>query len=742
MHSAVLRPDPDAIGAFFDAIVLPGSVHEVRIPAVRRGGPCKFYRTQSGYFNDREKFVAAVSKVTSADAVGCYITLNPVNPDLLARANNRLIEANTGGCTSKSDVLCFRTMLIDIDPVRPAGISATETEMNAAVEVADQVAKFLREQGFGEPIGSTMSGNGAGLLYRLPDLPNNGESASLVEQCQKTLAAAYSNSVVKIDTAVDGIASTTKIVGTVAAKGDSTPERPHRIAIAEYRRPGTAPESVPVEALRAVAALAPTESAPVHSGLTGSNLDRLRDRLPSVDADVTEGVYGNAVMFTLSRCLICDEPDSGAKVFVYPDDKIGYCCHRNRCDDKGWSDVPDDMRERLGFRPRNGASSLATPTIIFGSGASSDAATRRNPDAPLSADPVLLVTNLADVEPKPIDWLWPDWLARGKVTVVGGHPGDGKSTLTVALACLFSEPGRTMPDGTPAPRVNSLFLLAEDSLDDTLRPRIDQLGGNPRSIEAVEAVQEAGNERMFSLTRHLPLLEATIAESGIGLVVIDPLTSFMQGSERNDEGSVRDALTPLGKLAEKTGVAILAIMHKGKSGGGNGRTHLQSLLGSTAFGAIARTVWIVERDPEDESGDRRIVGVVKSNIGYMPKPLVWSREQDGPIIWHGTSNYSMDDLLSADGPEPRREADAFLTEFLAGGSKASSEVYAAGKANGLTEKQLRSASKRLGVRIQQVPPGPGNRWFWFPPAEVRFSTPDDLDRSSGETGVTTPETVA
>lgn len=206
----------------------------------------------------------------------------------------------------------------------------------------------------------------------------------------------------------------------------------------------------------------------------------------------------------------------------------------------------------------------------------------------------LILTSLADVVATPTTWLWHGWLAAGKVHIIGGHPGDGKSTLATQKAATLSR-GGNWPDGTQAPLARTLFLLAEDGLEDTLKPRLDQHGANSEMVFALKAVREPnGSETPFNISRHLPLLEAAIASNEIDLVVIDPITSFMPKSDRNAEGDVRDVLTPLGMLADRTGVAILAVMHVGKPSG-TSRRPLQQLLGATAFGAIARLVWKIGR---------------------------------------------------------------------------------------------------------------------------------------------------
>ncbi len=341
---------------------------------------------------------------------------------------------------------------------------------------------------------------------------------------------------------------------------------------------------------------------------------------------------------------------------------------------------------------------------------------RPAPSAPAApVGPALVVTSLADVRPMAVRWHWPRWLAMGKLHILGGHPGDGKSTLTAALAAIFST-GGYLPDGTPAPTLRTLFLLAEDALDDTLRPRLDAHGADAHLIAAVESVREDGTgDRLFNLIDHLPLLEGTIRERRIDVVVIDPLTSFLPQCDRNAEGDVRDALTPAGKLAERLGVAVIAIMHIGKAGAGSGRRPLQQLLGATAFGAIARVVWMVAPCPNDETGARRVLGVAKSNLATKPKPIEWSRAEDGPIVWHGESAHDLDALLGGAVARPRDDAEGFLAELLKGGSRPATEVKRLAEAAGIAPITLRRAADALTVKRRKQPGVSDGPWLWSLP---------------------------
>lgn len=197
------------------------AVLELRIPNTRRG-------TVAGYFNDVETAVKAVG-AWNGKAPGIYCTLNPVNPVLLARANNRLREyVPRDEGTDDSDILHRRFLPIDFDPKRPKGISSTDTEHESALERARACREWLMGQGWPMPILAN-SGNGSHLLYRL-DLPNDEDVRSLVENCLKAIAVRFSDTAVIVDTGIFNASRLWKVYGTLACKGDPMPDRPHRLA--------------------------------------------------------------------------------------------------------------------------------------------------------------------------------------------------------------------------------------------------------------------------------------------------------------------------------------------------------------------------------------------------------------------------------------------------------------------------------------------------------------------------------
>ena len=223
--ASVLKPDSREIVRFLQSLAEPGQIIELRLLKVRRAGN-GFSRTLSGYFNDYEKLAAEAAK-HSSHAEGTYVTLNPVKPELLARAANRLREAGKDTpLTTDADVTARRWLPIDIDPTRPRGISSTDEEHELAVARAREIRDALHAEGWPRPILGD-SGNGGHLLYRI-DLP--AEDNRIVERCLEALALRFDDVRANVDQSVVNPSRIWKLYGTLSRKGDSLPDRPHRLA--------------------------------------------------------------------------------------------------------------------------------------------------------------------------------------------------------------------------------------------------------------------------------------------------------------------------------------------------------------------------------------------------------------------------------------------------------------------------------------------------------------------------------
>lgn len=207
------------IRAALELLVEPNAVVELRVPRTRRG-------TVSGYFVDLES-LANVAADLSGRAEGIYVTLNPVDRALLARSVNRVVDY-AKHTTADTNILRRRWVLVDFDPVRPSGISSTEDEHHRALARGREARDWLRSQGWRGLILAD-SGNGAHVLVRI-DLPNDEPSLGLVRKCLAVLALKFSDNTVIVDETTANAARLVKCYGTAAAKGDSTEDRPHRIA--------------------------------------------------------------------------------------------------------------------------------------------------------------------------------------------------------------------------------------------------------------------------------------------------------------------------------------------------------------------------------------------------------------------------------------------------------------------------------------------------------------------------------
>lgn len=214
----------------FRAFVKPGEVVEVRIPKARGKSPAwgdQWARgTVSGYFDDHDAFCKAVQLADKATHDGIYFTLHPIDPRLLARAFNRLKPTDI--TTSDRDVRSYRWLPVDLDPVRPSGIPSSSEELEAAMVLREQVTEcIVNELDFPRPI-KAMSGNGAHLLFPLPDLPTS--KMNFIKSTLAGLSERFSTLHVSVDTSVFNPARIWKLYGTTARKGDQVPAGPNREA--------------------------------------------------------------------------------------------------------------------------------------------------------------------------------------------------------------------------------------------------------------------------------------------------------------------------------------------------------------------------------------------------------------------------------------------------------------------------------------------------------------------------------
>ena len=320
-----------SINQALNLLIPKNAVVELRIPNVPRQG------TVSGYFNDMNKLVEEASR-WSGRAPGIYITINEVNPALLARAVNRARALGKNDkSTSDTDIIRRRILPIDLDPVRPAGISSTNEENENALERAKAIRTWLTNNyGWPTPVLLGGSGNGAHIPYVI-DLPNNQESMLLIQKVLKVLDLQFSDELVKVDLTTFNASRVWKLYGTMACKGDSTPERPHRMSkILEHSEKVV----VTIEQLKNIAALLPEETKTMSNRNQSftSNFDLvtwIRDHGLSVSK---EGSWQNGGhKWILDICPFdSNHTDNAAYIVQQPNGAIGAGCQHDGCKARGW----------------------------------------------------------------------------------------------------------------------------------------------------------------------------------------------------------------------------------------------------------------------------------------------------------------------------------------------------------------------------------------------------------------------
>ncbi len=317
--------------------------------------------------------------------------------------------------------------------------------------------------------------------------------------------------------------------------------------------------------------------------------------------------------------------------------------------------------------------------------------------------PVPIGTLLADVEPEKVEWLWDRRIPLGKITVLDGDPGNGKSVMSTDLAARLSV-GRTFPDGQPCDTAGVVIMNAEDGLADTIRPRLDAAGGDPSRVLSLATVPvgDEGDERHLTIPEDIPIIEEAVEQMGARLVIIDPLMAFLSGSSNaHKDQDIRRALAPLARMAERTGAAVLLVRHLNKASGGN---PLYRGGGSIGIIGAARCGLLVGVHPEDEN--KRVLAGQKSNLSPMPDSLAYrittATNESARIEYAGRTEAKADTLLStpADAEERSALGDAiqFLRDELKDGPMWAKSISERARKLDISEASLRRAKGALNVQ--------------------------------------------
>lgn len=331
-----------------------------------------------------------------------------------------------------------------------------------------------------------------------------------------------------------------------------------------------------------------------------------------------------------------------------------------------------------------------------------------------------ITVRISDVQREEVSWLWNHRIPRGKLTIIEGDPGEGKSFLSQAIATATTRGCGLPGEEQQREPENVLIMSAEDGLADTIRPRLEDMGADISRVVALRGLtDEEGQERCLTLA-DLDVIEKAIIEHRPALVIVDPIIAYMAGKDTHKANEVRGLLAPLAALAEKYKCAILAIRHLNKSA----TKAAYRGQGSVDFLAACRSAFLAGEDPENPG--QKVFCHIKANLGPKTPSLTYTIN-DGRFLWGEESALTAEQILAVPVEAGERsrldEAKGFLQDILTSGPVASSEVEKEAKRAGIAPTTLKRAKTALGVKARKASFGGG--WIWDLPDRRRPSNHED-----------------
>lgn len=308
-------------------------------------------------------------------------------------------------------------------------------------------------------------------------------------------------------------------------------------------------------------------------------------------------------------------------------------------------------------------------------------------------------TVMSQVKPERVSWLWPGRIPFGKITILDGDPGLGKSTVMLDIAARLST-GRELPGGGRHALMGTVIMMLEDGLADTVAPRLINAGADLSMIGALGIVtNDQGQEKVPSFPDCIGDIEAVIPLVGARLLVVDPIFNHLGEGNAHRDQDVRNALTPLAYYAEQTGLAVVLLRHLNKA---QAIDALYRGQGSIGFIGIARSGLLGAKDPDDP--DRKLIASTKSNLGPTPPTLAYRLHgcENGAarVDWDGVSQHTAQTMVQQDRNEEGGalgEAIRFLRETLADGPMLGRTVKQRARDHDISEATLRRARESIGV---------------------------------------------
>lgn len=322
----------------------------------------------------------------------------------------------------------------------------------------------------------------------------------------------------------------------------------------------------------------------------------------------------------------------------------------------------------------------------------------------------LKLIHMEDVVSKEVEWLWYPYIPYGKITIVEGDPGEGKTTLVLKLAAAMSR-GLPLPcdDDREREPIHIIYQTAEDGIDDTIKPRLEKAGADCSMIRVIDETEK-------ELSMADDRLEQAIVETGARLVILDPIQAYIGAKiDMHRANEIRPVLKHLGMIAEKYNCAIVLIGHMNKAAGSKSTYRG---LGSIDIQATARSVLLVAR-LRDKS-NIRIMAHDKSSLAPTGDSIGFEMTEDSGMICIGPYDITIDELLSGNEGRGKKKLDIaenFIKEYF-GSSKEiiSNDILQEAARRGIKRNTLLSAKKKLGITSGKGKAEDGTSyWTWLLP---------------------------
>jgi len=689
--------DAAAVRAALALLVCPNCTVELRgVPSGR-----SVFASSSNIM----KLVEGAERLSDDD--GVYFTLNPLPLGHSSPAKN-------------ADMVSRWWLLIDVDPIRTSGDpkdNATDEEKEHARKVLEKVRAYLASLGWPAPV-LIDSGNGWHLLYRI-DLPNNDHAKQLVKATLYNLGSKFDTPEAGVDRSVHSVSRISKLPGTWAKKGLHSAERPHRLARIVFA-PNSLVEVVSVDLLTITAGLADapviTPVQPAAKEPTGLHTLRASDGEGGARAYAQKALDNECAAVRLALPGPKEGRNNALNRAAF---SMGTLVAGGQILQQAVEGALAEAAIGCGLTERETYGTIRSG-LTAGMTKPREIPERKDKSSPAKEPKPgeVIVIQASTIRPKKIEWLWPNRIPLGKLTTFAGQTGQGKTFVTCDIIARMTR-GDTWPDGQPSGGEirQALFISGDDEADDTIVPRLIESGADMTRIWFLKPEVQAD----WTLAA-LKVLDVAIEQMGesVGLVVLDPPTSYMGDVDDHKNAELRSVLTPFKDWAAAHRVAVVLITHINKAGGAKVEA-MARVMGSVAWVTGVRAAFMFVPDPEDSK--RQLFLTLKMNLGEKGKGLAYQikkTEALAKVEWLGEVDTTADEAINRESKKPRGviASEWLVDRFRERLEWESEDLFTRAGAEGVSRKAIFDAKTALNLpRARRTCQQNGDivYFWWVPP---------------------------